>query len=210
MNFDKKYSNAKTIHLEKNYRSTQKILSLANEFISHNKDRLDKNLYSQNQENFPIKLASTQAQTFEAKYVAREIAKLIEEKKYKYRDIFVLYRINALSGNFERTFTNMKIPYQVVGGLNFRDRKVIKDISSMLLAVVSQDTYATERVIGNVPKVGATTVAKLETAALDAGMTIYNYLVQEDAKALTISKYLSSIINVFKEAKDMYENNSNV
>jgi DNA helicase-2/ATP-dependent DNA helicase PcrA len=69
----------------------------------------------------------------------------------------VLYRINALSANFERAFSNSKIPFKMVGGLEFRDRKVIKDLSSMLLAVQAQDSYATERVLALIPKVGAVT-----------------------------------------------------
>jgi DNA helicase-2/ATP-dependent DNA helicase PcrA len=210
MDFDKKFTDSKTIHLEKNYRSTQKILNLANGFIEHNKERLKKRLYSLNDNNLPIRLSEAQSQPFEARYVATQIKDLVENQGYKYSDIFILYRINALSANFERTLTNTKIPFQVSGGISFRDRKVIKDISSMIISVVAQDSFATERVLANIPKVGPTTIQKLEQASVEAGITTFDLLVDHQDVVLSISRYLETVTNVFAKAKKMYEENKNV
>ncbi|KAJ3620915.1 hypothetical protein Zmor_008653 [Zophobas morio] len=210
MDFDKKYTDAKTIQLEKNYRSTQKILSLANSFIEHNKERLKKTLYSLNDNNFPLKLASAQSGPFEARYVANQIKDLVENKGYKYRDIFILYRINSLSANLERTLTNTKIPFRVSGGLSFRDRKVIKDISAMIIAVVAQDSFATERVLSNIPKVGPATIQKIEAEAASLGLTTFELLVDHTDIIKTISKNLETVSNVFAVGRTMYAENKPV
>lgn len=210
MDFEKKFKNAKTIQLEMNYRSTQKILELANQFIDHNKDRIQKNLYSINEANFPIQLSSAQTSSFEARYVANQIKELVADKGYKYSDIFVLYRINALSANFERAFSNSKIPFKMVGGLEFRDRKVIKDLSSMLLAVQAQDSYATERVLALIPKVGAVTIAKIGTEATAMGISIFNLMVEYPEVVLSISKNMVGAIKAFTKGLKMYQENRTV
>ena len=123
LNFTKDYPEAKTISLEQNYRSTKTIVNAANELIKKNTVRLDKRLFSMNADGSPIKIYNPANGYQEADYVAREIKKSKDYKKWA-----VLYRNNFISRSIENSLISNKIPYRVYGGLAFVERMEVKDI----------------------------------------------------------------------------------
>lgn len=140
LNFEKHYPNAKVIKLEQNYRSTQTILSAANEIIKYNRDKTDKKLWTENQEGLPIVVYEALNEKDEAEFVAMEVKSLISRNKhshYSYNDFAVLYRTNAQSRAVEEAFLRFDIPYRVVGGIRFYERKEIKDIIAYLRFVAN-------------------------------------------------------------------------
>ncbi|MFA7170304.1 MAG: UvrD-helicase domain-containing protein, partial [Candidatus Paceibacterota bacterium] len=124
----KEFSNVETIVLERNYRSTQKILDSANKLISNNKLRVPKNLYTRLDKGEPVVVFSGPSSKGEADYVAREIQKLVKGDHRRYSDIVVLYRSNYVTMEFEAAFVNRGIPYKIYGGQKFYQRREIKDV----------------------------------------------------------------------------------
>ncbi|MEG2116785.1 MAG: UvrD-helicase domain-containing protein, partial [Clostridia bacterium] len=178
LNFEKDFPNAKIYKLEQNYRSTKKILEVANTIIKKNITRADKALWCENDEGVRIEYNSAYNETDEASYVAGVIKALTSVNGYKYNDIAVLYRMNSLSRSFEQEFMKYNVPYKVFGGLKFYERKEIKDLTAYLRAIVNpKDTEAIKRII-NVPKrgIGDTTVAKLMRLAESEGKYFYEIL----------------------------------
>ncbi|MEG1519923.1 MAG: 3'-5' exonuclease, partial [Clostridia bacterium] len=178
LNFEKDFPNAKIYKLEQNYRSTKKILEVANTIIKKNITRADKALWCDNDEGVRIEYNSGYNETEEASYVAGVIKALTSVNGYKYNDIAVLYRMNSLSRSFEQEFMKYNVPYKVFGGLKFYERKEIKDLTAYLRAIVNpKDTEAIKRII-NVPKrgIGDTTVAKLMRLAESEGKYFYEIL----------------------------------
>jgi len=152
LNFEKHYPKAKVIKLEQNYRSTKTILSAGNEVIKYNKQRTDKKLWTDNKEGLPITVYKALNERDEAEFVTLEIKSLVNrrqitdnsEKKLSncqtvklssYNDFAVLYRTNAQSRAIEETLIRFKIPYKIVGGFRFYERKEIKDIVSYLRVI---------------------------------------------------------------------------
>lgn len=152
--FERDYPNAKTILLEQNYRSTQNILTAANSVISQNAERREKKLWTDAGQGEPIVGYVADNEHDEASFVALEIEKLREEFEYKYGQISVFYRTNNQSRAFEEVFIRIGIPYRVVGGLKFYERKEVKDVLAYLRAVINFDDELSIRRIINVPKRG--------------------------------------------------------
>ena len=153
LNFEKDYPDAKVIMLEENYRSTGTILKAANDVIKNNKDRKEKNLWTQNEEGVKIGYHRSLDEKDEAYYVVKEIRNLIEKEVLK-SEIAVLYRTNAQSRNMEEALLRENIPYKVVGSFYFYNRKEIKDLICYLKLLYNQhDDISLLRVI-NVPKRG--------------------------------------------------------
>lgn len=153
LNFEKDFPDARVFLLERNYRSTETILAAANAVIENNSKRREKALWTERDEGFPVNVLLAGNEHAEADYIAEEIYKL-RDQGYKYRDMAVLYRINAMSRLYEEIFLRRGIPYRIVRGTAFYERKEIKDtIAFMRLAVNPMDVAALER-IGNVPSRG--------------------------------------------------------
>ena len=181
LDFEKDYKNAKTILLEENYRSSSNILELANEVIKNNSGRKEKNLWTSNKEGHPIKYIELQDERSEAKFVVEKIDKLLE-KGFKLSDFAILYRTNAQSRSFEEAFMSRAIPYKLVGGLKFYDRKEIKDIVGYLRVLENPvDNISLKRII-NTPRrgIGAATLERLEDYADKTNSSIFNALVHLD------------------------------
>lgn len=162
LDFEKDYPNAKTVKLEQNYRSTQNILDLANRVIDHNVERKDKVLWTDNTGGEPVRYHLCSTSDEEAQRVVRWI-NLRRGEGMHLRDIAILYRTNAQSRSFEDQLRREGIPYQLVGGLKFYDRKEIKDITAYLKIIVNpRDDVSLIRVI-NTPKrgIGQTTINRL-------------------------------------------------
>ncbi len=181
LNFEKDYQKSTTIMLEQNYRSTQNILNLANKVIRHNSERKDKNLWTKNHEGEPIYYEELPDSEDESLFVANKIDELIGQG-YSLSDCAILYRTNAQSRSFEDCFIRKNIPYKIVGGLKFYDRKEIKDIVAYLKVLENPlDNISLKRII-NVPKrgIGNATIDKVEEFAAETNDSIYGALLSLD------------------------------
>ena len=167
LNFEKTYKDAKVIKLEQNYRSTKNILGIANEVIKNNVGNVKKNLWTQNEDGEKPTLYQGNDEYDEANYVVSQINLLKANEYYKYSDYAILYRTNAQSKAFEDVLVREGIPYKVVGGQKFYERKEIKDIIAYLRLVHNtMDDVSLKRVI-NEPKrgIGKTSLDAVEKAA---------------------------------------------
>lgn len=159
LKFERDFKGAAIVRLERNYRSTSHILTAASKLISHNKDRLGKTLWTQDNEGEPLKIIAVWDDREEARYVADEIESLQQTKKHKLSEIAVLVRAGFQTRAFEERFIAHSIPYKVIGGLRFYERAEIKDIIAYLrLTTQNSDDLSFERII-NTPKRGVGDVA---------------------------------------------------
>ena len=167
LNFENVFPEAVTIKLEQNYRSTKNILNAANEVIKHNKGRKAKKLWTENEEGDLIEFHQYGTEYEEARQIIDKIEALSNEG-YDYKNMAILYRTNAQSRVFEESFMIKNIPYRIVGGTNFYQRKEVKDILSYLKVVDNGlDDLAVRRII-NVPRrgIGAATIEKIDVYAV--------------------------------------------
>lgn len=174
LDFEKDYPDAKTILLEQNYRSTKTILQAANAVIGNNTNRRPKELWTENNTGEPIEYYRGQSEKDEAYFVIRKIQELMDSSHYHYGDFAVLYRTNAQSRVLEETLLQSNIPYKIVGGNRFYDRKEIRDVLAYIRLLVNPaDDMSLTRII-NVPKrgVGAGSVDKLRQFADEHDMTL--------------------------------------
>src|SRR6186713_1222650 len=178
--FQKDYEDVKTIKLEQNYRSTQNILSVANEIIKKNKGQIPKNLWTENVEGEKIRLVRTMTDNEEGKFVADTIQEQRLRNHYKNKDIAILYRTNAQSRSFEESLRRMNIPYTIYGGISFYQRKEIKDYIAYLRLIVNpKDEEALKRII-NYPArgIGKTTIDKAVLFANENNISMWQVLEQ--------------------------------
>jgi DNA helicase II / ATP-dependent DNA helicase PcrA len=163
LNFDKDFHNAKIIKLEKNYRSTPMILNAANLLIKNNKNRYEKNLFSEKSEGEKIYVYKAESERLEAAFIVEKILKLQQKEKIKLDEIAIFYRTNFQSRVFEDILISQNIPYVIYGGISFYQRKEIKDILAFLKLLVSDtDFLAFYRTINIFAKgFGKTTMNKL-------------------------------------------------
>lgn len=150
LNFEKDFPGAKVVKLEQNYRSTGCILAASQKVIKENKTRTDKKLFTVAGDGEPVEIEALADENKEAEFVARKITELTA-KYPDYSDFAVLYRTNAQSYAFEKVFINLHIPYKIVGGVRFYDRKEVKDVLAILKLMVSgRDKVSLTRVAKNV------------------------------------------------------------
>lgn len=163
LNFEKDYPDAHVVMLEQNYRSTQTILNAANAVIANNQERRDKNLWTDNGAGEKITYYRAQTEKDEAQYVMSEIQRLRREKNLGYGDFAVLYRTNAQSRGIEEGLMKANMPYTMVGGRKFFERKEILDILAYMQLIANPNDNASFERIVNEPKrgIGATTINKL-------------------------------------------------
>ena len=152
--FEQDFPNAKTIMLEQNYRSTQTILDVANAVIARNENRKPKKLWTALGEGDKIVGYAADNAQQEAGWIANEIARIHNEEGVAYRDIAIMYRANAQSRSLEEAMINANLPYQLVGGTKFYERREIKDALAYLQAIVNPADNVNVRRILNVPKRG--------------------------------------------------------
>lgn len=181
LNFERDFPAAKVIKLEQNYRSTKNILNAANQVIKNNIARPKKTLYTENQEGDLIHLALCNDERDEAAYVANEIRRLTREG-FSHAEISILYRTHAQSRPLEEEFINRGLPYRLISGVRYYERKEIKDLLAYLRVVANpEDIFSLRRII-NVPKrgIGPATLSRLEDYAARAGITLYEALGKAD------------------------------
>lgn len=179
LGFPKDFPNAKVYKLERNYRSTKKILDLANCVIRGNTARNDKALWTENESGDDVEVYVAKDEGDEARFVAARIRQAIDRLGYSAKDFAVLMRINALSRPVEQEFNNYDIPYKVYGGFKFFERKEIKDLSAYLRAISNPlDNEAVLRVI-NVPKrgIGDSTVQALIAYATEQNLSVFDAIM---------------------------------
>ncbi len=189
LDFTNQFKNSTVIKLEKNYRSTNQILKVANELIEHNRGRLGKKLESTKGDGKDIELIDSENETTEANIIANRIKKLID-KGVKPDNIAILYRINALSRSIEEGLNRMQIPYKMVGGIKFYERAEIKDLISYLRIIANpNDDFSFKRII-NRPKrgIGKVTIEKISKAAYENKQSIYKFLSTNEPNDINISK----------------------
>ena len=196
--FEKDFSNATVIQLDKNYRSSKKILNLANSVISNNPRKIEKNLWTDNEDGLDISSFRFRSEKDEAKWVAEEVKSLIDSSKEN--EIAIFYRTNSQSRLFEEELRMLNINYKVIGSVRFYDRKEIKDIISYLQFLVNDsDTVAFERIV-NVPRrgIGESTVKKIRVYLNETGKSIFEALESiEEIK--NISPRIKGSLSEFKD-----------
>ena len=202
--FEKDFSNATVIQLDKNYRSSKKILNLANSVISNNPRKIEKNLWTDNEDGLDISSFRFRSEKDEARWVAEEVKSLIDSSKDN--EIAIFYRTNSQSRLFEEELRMLNINYKVIGSVRFYDRKEIKDVISYLQFLVNDsDTVAFERIV-NVPRrgIGESTVKKIRVYLNETGKSIYEALESiEEIKNISprIKGSLSEFKNLITDLK---------
>jgi len=174
LEFEKDFPGAREIALEQNYRSTNNILQAANAVIRHNRERKDKNLWSELGEGDPVRVVEVEDEHSEARYVAAEIAMLVEEG-YSGREIAVFYRTNAQSRVLEDVLVRQGIAYQVIGGPRFYERAEVKDLVAYLQVIDNPFDALSLLRIANRPRrgIGDSTLSRLMTFADQAEITLW-------------------------------------
>lgn len=174
LNFEKDYADAEVVLLEQNYRSTKMILKAANDVIGNNSNRKKKKLWTDNDDGEKITYYRGQSEHDESRYIVSKMQEEIRERGLAYGDFAVLYRTNAQSRVIEENLLKSNIPYKMVGGHKFYDRKEIRDVLAYLRLIANpEDNMSFERVV-NVPKrgIGPGTVDKLRTASNQYGWSM--------------------------------------
>ena len=172
LDFEKDYKNAKVVKLEENYRSTANILDAANAVIAKNKKRKSKRLFTSGEAGEKIGVYYASDERDEGRWIASEIDKAVRKKEVaSHNDVAVLYRVNAQSRVLEDMFLRSGVPYRIVGGTKFFERKEIRDVMAYLTLIVNNnDDMAFERIV-NVPRrgIGNTTIEKIRQEAASLG-----------------------------------------
>lgn len=178
LNFGKDFPQAKIIKLEQNYRSTKTILGAANELITHNKNRHEKNLHTENAQGDQINYYEARDDKDEARHISSQIADLKKTSGHPYKDVAVFFRTNTQSRLIEEELLAKSIPYKIVGGTEFYKRKEIKDILAFLRIIANPlDEIGLKRIINVPPRgIGKVTIDKLDVIAQEMGVSFYEAL----------------------------------
>ena len=187
IDFQKDYTDAKIYRLEQNYRSTKNIVNAANSLIKHNKNKIDKVVWTANGEGEKIKIRRCLTDGEEARLVSKTIKDIINNNNKKYNDFVILYRTNAQSRSIEDAFRKSLIPYRIYGGLSFYQRKEIKDILAYLRVIVNPNDEESLKRIINYPTrgIGSTTIDKVLVGSRDNNISFFEAL--EKSKELKFS-----------------------
>ncbi len=200
LGFQSKYPSTRLFKLEQNYRSTQRIVGAANSLIKKNQHQIEKNVYSKNEQGDKITVKQLPSDREEAVYVCNDIKVRLRSKDAEdYNDFAILYRTNSQSRTFEEQFIKTGVPYRIYGGISFYQRKEIKDIIAYIRLVVNQhDDEALRRVI-NYPSrgIGDTTMAKVQQAAHEHGMSLWQAITQPQQCELNVNRGTMAKLTAF-------------
>ncbi len=178
MSFEKDYPDARVVLLEQNYRSTKTILKVASDVISANMQRKPKDLWTENEAGSPVTIIESYNEEEEAQYVVREIEKLVSQEQISLKDCAVMYRVNAQSRALEEAFMRYGVPYKLIGGTRFYQRREVKDIIAYLRVIHNpHDNVSLARII-NIPGrgVGQRTMSQLQARARTDNSSLYSTL----------------------------------
>jgi DNA helicase-2/ATP-dependent DNA helicase PcrA len=200
--FERDFPNATTILLEQNYRSTQNILSAANAVIAHNSTRREKKLWTQEGAGEPIVGYVGDDEHDEASFISEEIDRLVDEHGYRPGDVAVFYRTNAQSRSVEEVFIRMGMPYKVVGGVRFYERREVRDALAYLRSIANPGDEVSLRRVLNVPKrgIGERAEAAVESLAERERITFDEALHRVDEMAVAARS--ANAIRSFTEMMD--------
>ncbi|MEO1859241.1 MAG: UvrD-helicase domain-containing protein [Verrucomicrobiales bacterium] len=203
LDFERFFNEPKIIKLEQNYRSTQAILHTANSVICHNPRRREKQLWSENVTNENVRVVAMADENAESQLVVDEILEMTTTEKRRYEDFAVLFRMNSQSRLFETKLREYKIPYRVIGGQSFYDRREIKDLIAYLTIIKNpDDDINLLRVINNPPRgIGAASIEIATDQSRDLGVSLSEVLQSEDYQKKLPQRSRSSV----KKFIDMLE-----
>ena len=208
LNFERDFPGTKIIKLEQNYRCTGNILKAANAVIKHNENKYDKKLWTQNEEGKIPCIYNGEDEYDEARYIVEQIEHLKREEYYKNSDFVILYRMNAQSRAIEDILMREGLPYKVIGGLKFYERKEIKDIIAYLRLIHNPaDNLSLKRII-NEPKrgIGKTSLDKVQEISENSGIPMYEIIKEADKYELNRvyanSREFIEQIEYLREQKD--------
>ena len=208
LNFEKDFPGTRIIKLEQNYRCTQSILNAANEVIKNNETKYEKKLWTENERGKLPKVYRGDNEYDEANFIVRNINTLKVEEYYKYSDFAVLYRMNSQSRAIEDILRRENIPYKIVGGLKFYERKEIKDIIAYLRLIQNpSDNLSLTRII-NEPKrgVGKTSLDNIDSLSADTAISMYEIIRDADKYGLNRifanTREFISVIEELRSKKD--------
>src|SRR6187431_712784 len=212
--FEKDYRNAEVIRLEQNYRSTQNILSAANSVIANNADRRPKNLWTDSGDGERITGYVADTEQDEARFIADEIKRLVATGAFAWSDVAIMYRANAQSRAIEERFIRSEIPYKLVGGTRFYERKEIKDMLAYLAAIANEDDDIAMRRAITVPKRGIGDVAiegvdMLRRSRPDAGLsfgTALRFASEAGIAARSVSA-IDAFVALMDDIRDLARDN---
>ncbi|MDN5347171.1 MAG: ATP-dependent helicase UvrD/PcrA [Clostridia bacterium] len=210
--FEEDFPNARVILLEENYRSTPYILQAANEVIKHNVGRKEKRLWTRKKSGQPLICYWANDEKDEALFVAEEIYRLHVQEGRGYGSFAVLYRTHAQSRALEEGLMQLNIPYEIIGGLKFYQRREIKDLIAYLRVVLNPaDDFSLGRII-NVPRrgVGDLTWARLQVLAAERGLPVYYVLPEIDAIPGTSSKTRLAVKELYRFLDTLREQRENI
>ena len=205
LSFERQFPGAKVVRLEQNYRSTQNILSAANKVIEHNLERKGKTLWTANGDGSKITVRRCVDEDSEASFVADKVLDGVSVGK-KYSDFAVLYRMHAQSNSIEHAFTRAGIPYKIIGGLRFYERKEIKDLLAYMSVITNPaDNLRLVRII-NEPKrgIGDTTVAAAERLSDATGLSLFEIFEHADEYA-ALSRRSAVLMHFTETIKSLAE-----
>ncbi|RKD29000.1 DNA helicase PcrA [Thermohalobacter berrensis] len=211
LDFEKDFPDTKVVKLEQNYRSTKTILDAANHVIKNNYGRKNKKLWTANHTGKPIKIYKGYNEHDEAAFISKQIIDTKESDGLSYLDFAILYRTNAQSRVLEEALIKANIPYKIVGGTKFYDRKEIKDIIAYLRLIQNPlDNVSLKRII-NVPKrgIGKKTIEKIENYSQQKGESMYSSILDVEEipglskRAINNIKKFTSLINKFIAMKEV-------
>ena len=204
LNFEKDFAGTKIVKLEQNYRCTGNILKVANEVIKNNTTKYDKKLWTENDDGEVPFIYTGKDEYDEASFVTKKIEEIKGNDNFKYSDFAVLYRMNAQSRAIEDIFMREGIPYKIVGGLKFYERKEIKDIIAYLRLIANQnDNLSLVRII-NEPKrgIGAVSLNKVEELAVENETSMYNIIKNADKYIPRIHGNVYEFVEMIEVLKD--------
>jgi DNA helicase-2/ATP-dependent DNA helicase PcrA len=203
LSFEKDFPDARVVYLEQNYRSTKVILEVARSIISVNRKRKEKGLWTDNEEGLPVVVVETYNEQEEAQFVVSEVDKLVGGKKCKAGDIAVMYRTNAQSRAVEEAFVRYGMPYKLVGGTRFYERREVKDIIAYLRLIHNPyDSVSLSRVINVPPRgIGSRTTDQLDQMARERSMPVYAVLqmVSDDKSEQSLNSRTARSLTSFLE-----------
>ncbi len=199
LNLQKDFPDAQLIKLEQNYRSTGNILEAANSVIINNRERISKKLFSNKGQGSKITCRETIDENEEAHFVVEKIKELTATGQYSLSDCVILYRTNAQSRALEEAFMSGKIPYIMVGGMKFYERKEIKDVIAYLKLIYNTSDSQSLRRIINVPKraIGASTIKKIDEIARKYSLSMFGVIEKADDFADELSPKVAKKLKEF-------------
>ena len=201
LNFEKDYPKCTVIKLEQNYRSTKNILEAAHNVISQNSVRSDKKLWTSEGDGAPIQVLQVSSERAEAELIVRRIKSAVDIKARQYKDFAILYRTNAQSRALEEVFVHYGLPYRIVGGVRFYERKEVKDIMAYLRLIYQPDDTAS---FGRVVNVPARAIGAKSLQAFDDWRTASNYnLAQGLLRVATCPGLTPKALAGFNELADI-------